>query len=333
VPFICKAVNYGKDINIIGPKKHLYATCTPLENIHYVCNSINHCYFIPVIPIPGFLNLTLCPSNQIIHPGRVYNQFKNWDGQQTFEASSIPKLYEDLDEGSAQEIMYLDQEIQAIKKALMKKFKDQLRLPQVIPINERICAMYEGQVSDKSSLKRIFNTNLGYSRVPFPMVPKDPKDPSQVILNLNARFFWEDVPYGLCILKDIGRIMGVKTPHMTKQIVWHQKFMPENFVDPKTGEFIPEMLAKTGAPSRYGINTPEQLVATSIMQASTTKNDDIFFSAAKAAKKAPKVTKKQIAKSASTKKPAAKAPAKGKKKAAPKKSKKELNLRLYKHQT
>jgi hypothetical protein len=81
--------------------------------------------------------------------------------------------------------------------------------------------MYEGQISDTSSLKRIFNTNIGYSRVPFPMVPKDPADPSKVILNFNARFFWEDVPFGLVILKDIGRILGVATPHCDKQIAFH----------------------------------------------------------------------------------------------------------------
>ena len=76
--------------------------------------------------------------------------------------------------------------------------------------------MYDGQISDKSSLKRIFNTNLGYSRVKFPMVPKDPSVPNRVILNKNARFFLEDVPYGLVVLKDIGRILGVPTPNCTK---------------------------------------------------------------------------------------------------------------------
>ena len=25
VPFICKAFNYGKEVNIIGPKKHLFS--------------------------------------------------------------------------------------------------------------------------------------------------------------------------------------------------------------------------------------------------------------------------------------------------------------------
>ena len=95
----------------------------------------------------------------------------------------MPKLYEDLDEDSANEIQLLDDEIQKIKNVLVSKFSN-LNLPHVIPLAERVCIMYDGQVSDKSSLKRIFNTNLGYSRVPFPMVPKDAKDPSKVVLNL-----------------------------------------------------------------------------------------------------------------------------------------------------
>ena len=143
-------------------------------------------------------------------------------------------------------------------------------------ISDRICTMYDGQISDKSSLKRIFNTNIGYSRVVFPMVPKDPAKPNRVILNKDARFFWEDIPYGLVILKDIGRILGVKTPHCTKQIIWHQKFMPVKYVDERTGEFIQAALKNTGAPSAYGIKTPKQLVATSLA-ASAKLQSDIFF--------------------------------------------------------
>ena len=33
VPFLCKVVNYGKDINIIGPKKHLYVASYPVERV------------------------------------------------------------------------------------------------------------------------------------------------------------------------------------------------------------------------------------------------------------------------------------------------------------
>ena len=40
--------------------------------------------------------------------------------------------------------------------------------------------------------------------------------------------------------------------------------MPVKYVDPATGEFIPEALAKTGAPSAYGVKTAEQIVAMSL---------------------------------------------------------------------
>jgi len=128
-------------------------------------------------------------------------------------------------------------------------------------------------------LKRVFNTNLGYTRVVFPMIAPDAEKPDRVILNVNARFFWEDVPFGLVILKDIGRILGVPTPHCTKQIVWHQKFMPVQYVNPETGDFIEAMLKETGAPSAYGIDTPEKLVETSLStdKAGSKFPGDIFF--------------------------------------------------------
>ena len=111
VPFICKAINYGKEVNLIGPKRVLYVCAYPFENVHQTCNALGLCYFIPAVPIPGFLNLTLCPSNQIIHPGRVYAHFKDWDGKQSFDPKSMPLLYEDLTEEGAHEIQILDDEI------------------------------------------------------------------------------------------------------------------------------------------------------------------------------------------------------------------------------
>jgi opine dehydrogenase len=120
-------------------------------------------------------------------------------------------------------------------------------------------------VSDTSSLKRVFNTNLGYSRVPFPMLPIEGTNGEKVTLNLGARFFWEDVPFGLVILKDIAQLVDVKTPHMDKQIIFHQKFMPVKYVCDKTGAFLDNQAMKeTGAPRSYGIKTADELVSMSL---------------------------------------------------------------------
>jgi hypothetical protein len=97
-----------------------------------------------------------------------------------------------------------------------------------MPLKERVCTMYKGQISDDSTLKRVFNTNLGYTRVPFPMLPVEGQDlkntpPGEVLvkLNHNARFFWEDMPFGLVILKDIGEIVGAETPNVTRNLLFH----------------------------------------------------------------------------------------------------------------
>jgi len=44
----------------------------------------------PCASIPNFLSLTLTPSNQIIHPGRVYGYFKDWDGKSGFDPKTLP---------------------------------------------------------------------------------------------------------------------------------------------------------------------------------------------------------------------------------------------------
>jgi len=54
--------------------------------------------------------------------------------------------------------------------------------------------------------------------------------------------------------------------------------MPIKYVDEKTMEFIEGSLKDTGAPSRYGIDTPEKLVSMSMsMSPQASENIDIFF--------------------------------------------------------
>ena len=117
------------------------------------------------------------------------------------------------------------------------------------------------------------------------MIPVEGQDLSKieageemVKLNLNARFFWEDLPYGLVILKDIGNIVGVKTPIITRNIIFHQRFMPVKYVNEVTGELIEDVVLKqTGAPSAYGIKTIEQPIQTSRASGNLKYDDNIFF--------------------------------------------------------
>jgi hypothetical protein len=52
--------------------------------------------------------------------------------------------------------------------------------------------------------------------------------------------------------------------------------MPVKYVDEK-GDFLPGALVNTGAPSQYGITTPEGLVETSLSSHHNANPLDIFF--------------------------------------------------------
>ncbi len=76
----------------------------PVDKVYEAANMCSLLYYIPTHIVPNFLNLTLCPSNQIIHPGRMVGFFKDWDGKTTFDPKDIPLLYEGIDQESADEI-------------------------------------------------------------------------------------------------------------------------------------------------------------------------------------------------------------------------------------
>ena len=89
------------------------------------------------------------------------------------------------------------------------------------------------------------------------------------------------MPYGLVILKDIGNIVGVSTPNITRNIIFHQRHMPVKYVNESTGELNRDIVTtQTGAPSAYGITTIEQLVESSIpLNPGIMNRDNIYFRA------------------------------------------------------
>lgn len=99
------------------------------------------------------------------------------------------------------------------------------------------------------------------------MVPVEGDETGEnVVLNLKARFFWEDMPFGCVILKNIAQLAGVETPHIDKQIRFHQKFMGLSYID-ESGNFIAESLKDSGAPQRFGIASLDDLVKSSLPSA------------------------------------------------------------------
>ncbi|KAL8450774.1 hypothetical protein Emag_003062 [Eimeria magna] len=264
VPWLARWEDPGKAIEIIGPKRFLCAAVSPPCAKTMVQLLLQLCFDQPCKLLPNFLCLTLTPSNQIIHPARYYSIFKDWDGVRAYREDEISwGLYTEFDAEAAKHLGLLDAELQAIKKAIIKRCPN-LDLSTVMPIQERIIQQYGDDVKDRSNLQMVVSSNKGYAscRTPATAVPGG-FHPS-----VSGRLFQEDVPSGLCVLKNIAEMVDVATPTIDLMIEWHQKFMGQEFL--RNGKLNPDALHLTTAPARYGITTIEQLASTTLRACSGT---------------------------------------------------------------
>ncbi|CAN0459581.1 unnamed protein product, partial [Discosporangium mesarthrocarpum] len=78
-----------KSALIVGPKKTLYVATFPVEEKEQFARMAEGMFDIPCSTIPNFLNLTLTPSNQILHPARYYGIFYDWDGSGTYSKQEL----------------------------------------------------------------------------------------------------------------------------------------------------------------------------------------------------------------------------------------------------
>ncbi|RLN96080.1 hypothetical protein BBJ28_00005058 [Nothophytophthora sp. Chile5] len=245
--------------------KCLYVACYPVERKSDAATLMQTLFDIPCKTVANFLNLTLTPSNQIIHPARYYAIFRDWDGKRTYTHEELKQregltLYADFDEFSAEQLTMLDNELQQVKYALLQRFPA-LDLSDVLPMGDRVVKHYGEDVADRSSLLQIFRTNLGYAGCATPL---DEVSKGQFQPALNSRLFWEDIPYGLCILKNMAEMLGnFPTPRIDFMIRWHQQHMGVTFLNPD-GQLNASELWRTGAPNKYGIHSLEDLVSTSL---------------------------------------------------------------------
>jgi hypothetical protein len=76
---------------IIGPKQCLYVACYPVERKDEAATLMQTLFDIPCKTVANFLNLTLTPSNQIIHPARYYAIFRDWDGKRSYSLEELKK--------------------------------------------------------------------------------------------------------------------------------------------------------------------------------------------------------------------------------------------------
>lgn len=230
VPSVARLIEKGKSVHCSGYRDELFVSSLPIASVNDCRDFIKNIFDMPCTSIPNYLNLTMTPSNPILHTTRLRTIFKDYYPGKEYD--SLPLFYEEWSDESSKLLIACDTEVQDVCKALpdfqldyVKSLKIHYESPTVRAMTKKISsiASFKGLKTPQIKLKN-----------------------GKLIPDLHSRYFTADFLYGLTIIQQVSRFTNVKTPNIDQTIDWYRKIALE------TDEFHF---------SDYGINNIEDLKA------------------------------------------------------------------------
>lgn len=225
VPAIARLVQKGHTVKSTGYRKELHVAAIPSSKAEECAAIIESIYDKPCRVIPNFLNLTMTPSNPILHTTRLRTIFKDYEPGVVYER--LPLFYEEWSDESSELLIKCDEEVQQICHALPEfrlEFVKSLRIHYE-------SSTVEAMTAKISSIPAFKGLKTPYVEVEGGLIP-----------DFHSRYFTADFSYGLSIIKQIAVFADVDTPNIDEVLVWYERYRVEQ------GGF---------SYSDYGINTRE----------------------------------------------------------------------------
>lgn len=239
---IARVKEYGKSVYDLGKKNELFIATVPNNRSNQVCLKMEQLFRIKCTPLKNYLNVTLTPSNSILHTTRLYTMFHNYEEGICYDR--IPSFYSEWTDESSSLLIACDKELQSMCHALKG-----LDLVGIRPLTEH----YESNDSEQMTAK--IRSIIAFSKIKTPMISNN----GGFIPDLNSRCFLEDFPFGLCIIKAFCDIVGLDTPNIDKVLKWFEKLTRVEFYI--NGNFSGKDLKDLPLPQNYGLSSVHDIVA------------------------------------------------------------------------
>lgn len=237
VPYITRLVEYGKSVNIRSRKPHVTLASLPMNRLDTICNIITDICSVKCVKAANYLTITLTPSNPVLHTSRIYDLFYNTLSRARF--SKNIEFYSEWTDHASEVLLGIDSELQEMCRTF-----SEMDMHGVVSLKVH----YESPTV--SDLTQKIRTIPSFKGIYAPLILTES---GEFTIDTNARFFTEDFPYGLCIIKGFCEICGINTPYIDKVLRWYQAFTGVEYYT-KNG-FTGKDLINTSVPQNFGINT------------------------------------------------------------------------------
>lgn len=204
VPSVARLVEYGKTVRAVGYRSEMFAAALPYNETDECCKIIEEIVEIKTSPLPNYLNITLTPSNPILHTTRLRNLYGDYHKGVVYK--SVPLFYEDWNNETSELLLKCDDEVQELCRGLK-----QFDLSGV----KSLRIHYESQTAE--AMTRKISGIKGFKGLPSPTISVE----GGYIPDFSSRYFTADFSYGLAIFIQIAKFAEIHVPNMRDTLDWY----------------------------------------------------------------------------------------------------------------
>ncbi len=240
VPCVSRVGEYGKSVNQSKKRSVRIASFSERDTLH-ICDICTRILGMECLPLKSYLAVTFTPSNPILHTARIYAMFHNYKKGQVYGRNF--GFYREWSDKASNMLIGMDDELMSICKSLQD-----IDLRDVVSVKDHYNAYTIRAMTKKiSSIETLKD-------IQSPMIAVE----GGYIPDFSSRYFQEDFPFGLSILKGFALIGDVKTPYMDEVIRWHQRMLDLPFIN-ELGQIVDDKNVIT--PQKFGLTTKEDIAS------------------------------------------------------------------------
>ena len=217
VPFIARVGDYGHSAHLLGFKKSLsiaVENCSG-EGKEEFRTMVQEWFETPAELLSNWYEASLTNSNPLLHTSRLYTMFGGENDGRKYDHNVL--FYEEWTVEAADLLIRMDEEF--------------FRLLEVLPVRKgylpRILDYYES--TDAVSLAAKLSSIAGFKGITSPMKPVGTRTDGPVLWepDFGSRYFTEDFPYGLQLIRGMAHDHGIPVPEIDRVCDWGMAHVSE----------------------------------------------------------------------------------------------------------
>ena len=239
VPYVARTKRRGKIAGLMSKKKRLFVAAIPHYKTNEIATMLEDMLLMECVRLKNYMAATLLPGNPLLHTSGSVIYLDNYKVGQTFPEQIY--YYQSWSDECSEFICNFSDEMMEVCT----------KLPIDLSEVDSIQKYYESPTPEE--LTRKFQSIPSFYPLTLPMI----KTEDGYIPNFSSRFYAEDIPNGVCIIKALAQFVDVKTPTVDRVLDWYYRMTGKEYflADGSFGKDIYE----TAIPQINGIDTLDRL--------------------------------------------------------------------------